>query len=71
MKVVIIGGAGYIGLHLVLGALERGCDVMVFVDLSKGCKENINQKIQSIHSSTLSTSNLSKLFTLNRYDAVV
>ena len=71
MKVVIIGGAGYIGSHVVLYALERGCDVTVFDDLSTGCKENINENVQFVHGSTLSTSDLSKLFTLKRYDAVV
>ena len=71
MKVVIIGGAGYIGSHVVLDALQRGCDVTVFDDLSTGCKENINENVQFVHGSTLSTSDLSKLFTLKRYDAVV
>ena len=56
MKVVIIGGAGYIGSHVVLYALERGCDVTVFDDLSTGCKENINENVQFVHGSTLSTS---------------
>ena len=71
MRVVIIGGAGYIGSHVVLDALQRGCDVTVFDDLSTGCKENINENVQFVHGSTLSTSDLSKLFTLKRYDAVV
>ena len=71
MKVVIIGGAGYIGSHVVLDALERGCDVTVFDDLSTGSKENINENVHFVHGSTLSTSDLSKLFTLKRYDAVV
>ena len=71
MKVVIIGGAGYIGSHVVLDALERGCDVTVFDDLSTGCKENINENVQFIHGSTLSISDLSKLFKVKKYDAVV
>tara|TARA_Y100000768_G_scaffold364971_1_gene325861 strand:- start:620 stop:1588 length:969 start_codon:yes stop_codon:yes gene_type:complete len=71
MKVVIIGGAGYIGSHVVLDAVERGYDITVFDDLSTGYKENINENIQFIHGSTLSISDLSTLFTRNRYDAVV
>ena len=71
MKVVIIGGAGYIGSHVVLDAIERGYDITVFDDLSTGYKENINENVKFVHGSTLSTSDLSKLFTLNRYDAVV
>lgn len=71
MKLVIIGGAGYIGSHVVIDALERGYDITVFDDLSRGYKENINENVQFIHGSTLSTSDLSTLFTRNRYDAVV
>jgi len=71
MKVVIIGGAGYIGSHVVLDAVERGYDITVFDDLSTGFKENINENVQFINGSTLSISDLSKLFTLKRYDAVV
>ena len=71
MKVVIIGGAGYIGSHVVLDAVERGYDITVFDDLSTGHKENINENVKFVHGSTLSISDLSKLFTLNRYDAVV
>ena len=71
MRVVVIGGAGYIGSHIVLEAIERGYDITVFDDLSTGFKENINENVQFIHGSTLSISDLSKLFKQNRYDAVV
>ena len=71
MRVVVIGGAGYIGSHIVLEAIERGYDITVFDDLSTGFKENINGNVQFIHGSTLSISDLSKLFKQNRYDAVV
>ena len=71
MKVVIIGGAGYIGSHVVLDAIERGYDITVFDDLSTGHKENINENVQFIHGSTLSISDLSKLFKVKKYDAVV
>ena len=71
MKVVIIGGAGYIGSHVVLDAIEKGYDITVFDDLSTGHKENINENVQFIHGSTLSISDLSKLFKVKKYDAVV
>ena len=38
MKVAIIGGAGYIGSHVVLDAVERGYDITVFDDISTGYK---------------------------------
>ena len=71
MKVVIIGGAGYIGSHVVLDAAERGYDITVFDDLSTGCIENINENVEFIHGSTLCNSDLSKLFKAKKYDAVV
>tara|TARA_B100001989_G_C24447777_1_gene417345 strand:+ start:307 stop:441 length:135 start_codon:yes stop_codon:yes gene_type:complete len=42
MKVVIIGGACYIGSHVALDAVERGHETTVF-DASTGFKENINE----------------------------
>ena len=45
MKVVIMGGALYIGSHVVLDAVERGHKTTVFDDLSTGFKENINENV--------------------------
>ena len=41
MKLLVTGGAGYIGSHIVLEALDSGFEVTVFDDLSSGTKENI------------------------------
>ena len=71
MKVVIIGGAGYIGSHVVLEAIERGFNVTVFDDLSTGFEKNLDKNVQFIKGSTKSTSDLSKLFSIDRYDAVI
>ena len=71
MKIIITGGAGYIGSHVVLAALERGYDVTVFDDLSTSNKENINLKTKFIHGSINSKDDLLKLFTSDKYEAVV
>ena len=42
MKILIVGGAGYIGSHVVLEAIKAGHEVVVFDDLSSGFKENID-----------------------------
>lgn len=42
IKVVITGGAGFIGSNLAAALLERGCDVTVIDNLSTGKRENIN-----------------------------
>jgi UDP-glucose 4-epimerase len=38
MSILITGGAGYIGTHMVHAALERGLDVVVLDDLSTGMR---------------------------------
>ncbi len=58
MRVLITGGAGFIGSHLAEAYLERGDDVLVIDDLSTGTFENIrhlktnprfNYTIDSVH----------------------
>ena len=71
MKIVITGGVGYIGSHVVLAALRNGYDVTVFDDLSTSNKKNINPKTKFIHGSINSKDDLSKLFTSDKYDAVI
>ncbi len=46
-KVVVTGGAGYIGSHLVDALVERGDDVYVIDDLSSGSIENISHHFGS------------------------
>jgi len=43
-KIVVVGGAGFIGSNLVDELIKRGDEVVVIDDLSTGKKENINPK---------------------------
>jgi UDP-glucose 4-epimerase len=43
-KILVTGGAGFIGSHLVDVLIERGHDVVIIDNLSTGKKENINKK---------------------------
>jgi UDP-glucose 4-epimerase len=44
MKHAVIGGAGFIGHHIVNKLINRGDDVVVIDNLSTGFKENVNEK---------------------------
>ncbi len=48
MKVLVIGGAGFIGSHLVDELIRKNYQVLVLDDLSSGRKENINNKAEFI-----------------------
>jgi len=43
-KVVVIGGAGFIGSHLTDALVQKGCEVHVIDNLSGGKRENLNPK---------------------------
>jgi len=49
MNILILGGAGYIGSHVVQEFLERGCRITVYDNLSSGLKENLSPKAQFVH----------------------
>ncbi len=43
-KILVTGGAGFIGSHMVDLFIENGYDIIIIDDLSGGKKENINKK---------------------------
>ncbi len=51
MKILVTGGAGFIGSHVVDDLLAMGCDIVVLDDLSGGFRENINEKAHFIEGS--------------------
>ena len=46
MRVVVTGGAGFIGSHVSDAFLERGDDVLVIDDLSSGTRANVHEPAQ-------------------------
>lgn len=44
MKILVTGGAGFIGSHVADGFIEAGHDVVIVDDMSSGVKTNINPK---------------------------
>ena len=61
MKILIIGGAGYIGSHLTYELCDQGYDVKVLDDLSTGFIENIDKRSDFIHDSMANSKILSSI----------
>jgi UDP-glucose 4-epimerase len=53
MKVLITGGAGFVGTNLAIKLLEIGHEVKIFDDLSTGLTQNIPKSVQFVEASIL------------------
>ncbi|MGE3062160.1 MAG: SDR family NAD(P)-dependent oxidoreductase [bacterium] len=62
MKMLVTGGAGFIGSHVVDKLVEAGHQVVVFDNLSTGCEENINPKAQFVRGDISNEENVESLF---------
>ncbi len=61
MKILVTGGAGFIGSHIVDALIERGHDVVIVDNLSTGKRENINKKAR-FYNIDIRDKNLEKIF---------
>jgi len=60
VKVLITGGAGFIGTNLTLGLLSSGHNVKILDDLSTGLKQNISKDAEFVNASILETRQINK-----------
>ena len=60
MKVLITGGAGFVGTNLTLGLLNSGFKVKILDDLSTGLKQNISKDAEFVNTSILESGQINK-----------
>ncbi|MFA6508375.1 MAG: UDP-glucose 4-epimerase GalE [Treponemataceae bacterium] len=70
MKVLIIGGAGYIGSHVTREFLDQGHSVTVFDNLSSGLKANLFPEAAFVQGDILDTSSIGTVMK-GGFDALV
>ena len=70
MNILIVGGAGYIGSHMVKRLLSGGHDVTSFDNLSKGYRDAITGG-SFVEGDLADYKKLQQLFAVNPFDAVM
>ena len=71
MKILVTGGAGYIGSHTVKELVKLGHQVLVYDNLSNGHKEAVNKKAKLVVGDLADSEKLNKAFKSFKPDAVV
>jgi UDP-glucose 4-epimerase len=69
-KVLVTGGAGFIGSHLIDDLLELGYDVVCLDDLSGGYRSNVSEKAEFMQGSVVDTELVNRLFAEHHFDYV-
>lgn len=70
MRVLVTGGAGFIGSHVVDASIAQGHDVCVVDDLSSGRRANVNQKARLYQVDICDREALERVFAQERPEAV-
>ena len=71
MKILVTGGAGYIGSFMTKRLLDENHEVVVIDSLSRGYKEAIDPRADFFKGVVEDASFLRDLFTHHRFDAVL
>ena len=70
MKILVTGGAGYIGSHVVYELIDQGHYVTILDDMSLGLEENIDPRSIFVQGSTHSDSDLDSVLSVG-FDGII
>ncbi|MCS6875170.1 MAG: GDP-mannose 4,6-dehydratase, partial [Pyrinomonadaceae bacterium] len=70
MKVLVTGGAGYIGSVLTEKLLKNGFSVVVYDNLSTGSLDNLSEGVEFFHGDILDRQKLREIFLRHKFEAV-
>ncbi len=71
MKILVVGGAGYIGSHAVKQLMEKNIDVVVIDSLETGHKESIQKSVPFYHLDIRNKEALKEVFEKEQFDGVM
>ena len=71
MKILVTGGAGYIGGFMVKRLLERGDEVVVADSLERGHKEVVDARAKFLQGNLLDDNFVESIFKDNKFDGVI
>lgn len=71
MRILVTGGAGYIGSHMVKVLLEKGHEVVVADNLEKGFKEAVDERAKLYTGNLLDKQFVKQIFDENHFDGVI
>ncbi|MEK6898262.1 MAG: UDP-glucose 4-epimerase GalE [Nanoarchaeota archaeon] len=71
MKILVTGGAGYVGSHAVRELLKNNYEVIVYDNLSRGFRESLPQDVNFINGDLNNCELLEQIFRMHQFDAVI
>ena len=71
MNILLTGGAGYIGSHVVLALLDNGHSVSIIDDLSTGHKNLLPDNIQLLECNINNKNRVASIINQNNFDALM
>lgn len=71
MKILVTGGAGYIGCHAVKELLKNNYEVVVYDNLNNGFKESLGKEVNFIEGDLNNSHLLEQVFKIHKFDGVI